>query len=106
MSRREQIEQMLSENPKDTFLRYALAMELGNDECNEEEHERAIQMHRSLMADDPPYVPAFFMLGQQLTRMERIDEARTALKDGIEQARAQNDMHAAGEMSEFLQSLQ
>ena len=78
MSRREQIEQMLSENPKDTFLRYALAMELGNDECNEEEHERAIQMHRSLMADDPPYVPAFFMLGQQLTRMERIDEARVA----------------------------
>lgn len=105
LSRREQIEQMLADSPEDTFLRYALAMELGNDDCSAEEHERAIEMHRSLMADDPPYVPAFFMLGQQLTRMDRIDDARTTLRDGIDQARAQNDLHAASEMSEFLQSL-
>jgi len=45
VSRREQIEQMLADSPEDTFLRYALAMELGNDECSGEEHERAIEMH-------------------------------------------------------------
>ena len=97
---------MLAESPEDTFLRYALAMELGNEDCSAKEHERAIELHRSLIADKPPYVPSFFMLGQQLTRMDRIDDARTALRDGIDQARAQNDLHAAGEMTEFLQTLE
>ncbi len=36
---------------------------------------------------------------------QRIEDARTLLRDGIEQARTQGDSHAAGEMSEFLQSL-
>ena len=34
-----------------------------------------------------------------------MDEARSKLRVGIEQARKQNDAHAAGEMSEFLTSL-
>ena len=102
VSRREQLEQMLVDSPQDSFLRYALAMEL----ANEEQHDRSIELYKGLMADDPPYVPAFFMLGQQLTKLDRIDEARTALNDGIVQAREQNDMHAAGEMTEFLQSLE
>ena len=55
--------------------------------------------------DAPPYVPAFFMAGQQLTRLGRVTEARDVLRDGIDQARASGDAHAAGEMSEFLVSL-
>ena len=49
--------------------------------------------------------PAFFMAGQQLVRLQRIDEARTILRDGIAAARIQGDLHAAGEMTEFLASL-
>jgi hypothetical protein len=45
------------------------------------------------------------MAAQQLVRLERIAEARTYLRDGIEEARRQNNSHAAGEMSEFLMSL-
>ena len=45
------------------------------------------------------------MAAQQLARLDRIAEARTALRDGIEQARAAGNAHAAGEMSEFLASL-
>lgn len=92
---------MLAAEPRDTFLRYSLAMELEK----EQQHERSIGLLRELMADDPPYVPAFFMAGQQLTRLGRIEEARAALRDGIEAARGQNNAHAAGEMSEFLASL-
>ena len=101
MSRREQLETMLAEDPGDTFLRYALAMELQN----EGDHDKSLELLTGLMGDDPPYVPAFFMSGQQLVNLERIEEARTTLRDGIEQARAQGDTHAAGEMSEFLVSL-
>lgn len=102
MSRREQLEQMLVDSPEDTFLRYALAMEL----ANEEQHDRSIELYKGLMADSPPYVPAFFMLGQQLAKLDRVEEARAALNDGIVQAREQDNLHAAGEMTEFLQALE
>ena len=101
MSRREQLEAMLAETPDDTFLRYALAMELEN----EDENERSLELHRGLMADDPPYVPSFFMSGQQLANLDRIDDANQMLEQGIEQANAQNNLHAAGEMRQFLDSL-
>ena len=101
MSRREQLEAMLVNDPNDTFLRYALAMEL--DSAGE--YERGIEMFRGLMQDSPPYVPAFFMLGQLLARVDRAEESRRVLAEGIEQAQGQGDLHAAGEMSEFLASL-
>jgi thioredoxin-like negative regulator of GroEL len=101
MSRREKIETMLADDPGDTFLRYSLAMELDKEGRNEE----SLAKFRELTADSPPYVAAFFMAGQQLARLYRIDEARAILRDGIEAARTQNDAHAAGEMSEFLASL-
>lgn len=92
---------MLADDPGDVFLRYSLAMELEK----EGDHERSLQLLRGLMADTPPYVPACFRSGQQLAGLGRINEARAALRDGIEHARQQGDAHAAGEMSEFLASL-
>ena len=100
-TRREKIEAMLVEDPTDTFLRYSLAMELDK----ESENDESLIKLSELAKDEPPYVPAFFMAGQQLARLDRIAEARTVLRDGIEQARTQGDSHAAGEMSEFLASL-
>lgn len=100
-SRREKIEAMLVGEPRDTFLRYSLAMELEK----EGRHEPSLSALRDLMRDSPPYVAAFFRAGQQLARLGRLVEARTALRDGIEAARTQGDSHAAGEMSEFLASL-
>jgi tetratricopeptide (TPR) repeat protein len=101
MSRREKIEAMLADDPGDTFLRYSLAMELDK----EGDHAGSLGKFAELTRDNPPYVPAFFMAGQQLVRLGRLEEARAVLDDGIEAARAQNDLHAAGEMSEFLASL-
>jgi hypothetical protein len=100
-SRRERIEAMLADEPGDQFLRYSLAMELDK----EARHDESLALLRALGKDAQPYVPAFFMAGQQLTRLQRIDEARAILRDGIEEARRQGNAHAAGEMSEFLASL-
>lgn len=100
-SRREQIEAMLADDPGDAFLRYALAMEW----AKEEEYEKSLVGLDELTKDTPPHVPAFFMAAQQLAKLGRVEEARTYLRDGIEQARAQGNAHAAGEMSEFLASL-
>jgi hypothetical protein len=100
-SRRERIEAMLADEPGDQFLRYSLAMELDK----ESQHDQSVALLRALAADAQPYVPAFFMGGQQLTRLGRIEEARAILRDGIEEARRQGNAHAAGEMSEFLAGL-
>ena len=101
MSRREKIERMLADDPQDTFLRYSLAMELDKEGAN----DASLAGLAELARDDPPYVPAFFMAAQQLTRLDRVNEARAYLRDGIEAARTQGNAHAAGEMSEFLASL-
>lgn len=100
-SRIEKIRSMLEVDPQDIFLRYSLAMEqekIGEFEASE-------TGFRELMQGAPPYVPAFFMLAQHLAKRDRVNDSRTLLRDGIEQARKQDDAHAAGEMSEFLASL-
>ncbi|MGE0609298.1 MAG: hypothetical protein AB7O62_19560 [Pirellulales bacterium] len=100
-TRREKIEAMLADEPQDVFLRYTLAME----QEKAGEHEASLAGFRGLMQDATPYVPAFFRAGQQLVGLDRVDEARAALRDGIEAARQQGDSHAAGEMAELLASL-
>ncbi len=100
-SRREKIEAMLADDPQDVFLRYSLAMELDKEGENTASLEKLAELYR----ESPPYVPAYFMAGQQLVRLGRVEEARAVLRDGIEAARTQGDSHAAGEMSEFLTSL-
>jgi hypothetical protein len=100
-TRRQRIEAMLVDEPEDAFLRYSLALELDK----EGEHERSLGELGSLRSQQPPYVPAFFMAAQQLSRLARIEEARAVLRDGIAAARSAGDAHAAGEMSEFLAGL-
>jgi len=100
-SRREKIEAMLVDDPADEFLRYSLALELDKEGA----HERSLTEFDGLIRAETPYVPAFFMAAQQLTRLGRVSDARACLREGIEQARAAGNAHAAGEMSEFLASL-
>lgn len=100
-TRREKIEAMLADEPGDTFLRYSLALELEK----EGNHPASIARFEELTSGAPPYVPAFFMMAQQLVKLARVDEARGVLRTGIETARVQGDAHAAGEMAEFLASI-
>jgi tetratricopeptide (TPR) repeat protein len=100
-TRREKIEAMLVDEPNDTFLRYSLALELDKEGAS----ERSIALFEGLIRDNPPYVPAFFMAGQLMVRLDRIVEARKYLRDGIDEARNQQDHHAAAEMSQLLASL-
>ena len=100
-TRRERLEAMLSAEPRDQFLRYSLAMELDKEGQN----ERSLELLRGLGDDETPYVPAFFMAGQQLARLSRPDEARAVLTDGIAVARRQGNAHAEREMGEFLAGL-
>ena len=100
-SRRHRLEAMLEGDPGDQLLRYMLAME-SEKEGNS---DHSLQLLSELMRDDPPYVPAFLMAGQQQARLGRPEEARASYTDGIRSARRQGDAHAAQEMAQFLQEL-
>ena len=101
-TRKEKIIAMLADAPGDLFLRYGLAMELSK----EGEHEESLRLLNDLMEHDPPYVAAFFMAAQQLAQIDRIPEAQTAAEAGIRVAEAQQDLHAAAEMREFLTTIE
>ncbi len=100
-SRREKIEAMLKDEPEDQFLRYSLACEYDNEDRADE----SLALFQGLIADQPPHVHAFFRGAQLLVKLDRIAEARTMLRAGIEIARQQGELHAAGEMGELLASL-
>jgi predicted Zn-dependent protease len=100
-TRRAKIEAMLKDDPQDVFLRYSLALEMEAVD----EWEEALGILEDLARGTPPYVPAFHMAAQHLVKRDRIDDARRALREGIEAARGQGNSHAAGEMSELLASL-
>ncbi len=98
MTRMEQLREMLQAEPDDAFLNYALALELDKNE----QHDESLVLFEKLTEFDPPYVPAFFMAGQMLSRLDRNDEAKNFLTQGIQEAQKQGNSHAAGEMTEYL----
>src|SRR4051794_7977065 len=101
-TRKEQLEELLADEPKDPFLRYGLAMEhvsLGDD-------AGAVACFGELFAVAPEYVPGYMQAGQAFVRLGRVEEARTTFRDGIAVARKQGDQHAAEEMQGMLASLE
>ena len=96
--RREMLQEMLAADPKDTFLRYALAME----SAREGKSLDAVSALRDLIADQPQYVPAYFQAGQILLRDGQSEAAAEMLRQGIGAARAQANLHAAEEMAGLL----
>ena len=101
MNRREKLEAMRADDPQDPLLRYMLAMEFDK----EGDHERSLSLLNELMDDAIPYVPAFLMAGQQLTRLDRTAEARVAFQRGIDEAQEQGEAHAFEELKRFLSEL-
>ena len=92
---------MLQVEPNDPFLRYGLAVEYDN----EGRYDESLALFQSLTRDNPPEVASFLRGAQLLVRLDRIDDARAMLRDGIDAARLQGNAHAAGEMAELLASL-
>jgi len=101
MSRKVQIEALLADEPDNSFLRYALAMEY----MSAGQPDQALTTFRELLQRDPDYVPAYLQAGQVLAQQGRQSEAREILTAGLQVAQRVGDGHAAGEMSGLLATL-
>jgi tetratricopeptide (TPR) repeat protein len=100
-TRRQQIEEMLREDPGDAFLRYALALE----HASAGDTPAAVAELRRLLEVTPEYVPAYLQLGQLLLRLDDVVAARECLRKGVTVARLAGDTHAAEEMQALLAGL-
>jgi tetratricopeptide (TPR) repeat protein len=100
-TRKQQIQEMLADDPRDPFLHYGLAMEYVGEGAAEE----AVRCFRQLFAVAPDYVPAYLQAGLALLRLGRPEEAREVWARGVAVAREQGDRHAQEEMQGFLAGL-
>ncbi len=101
MPRREQLEQLIQDDPDDIFLHYALAMAYGS-EGNVAE---AITRLKQVIERDPHYVAAYFQMGQYLVNEGDLEQARHVISEGIAVADQVGDAHAGAEMRGYLETL-
>ena len=99
--RLEQLEALAKQNPDDTFIQYAIALEY----VSSDQLEEAIQTLEVLMTKDPDYSASFHQAGRVYERLEKIDDARRCYEQGIEVAAKQGESHAQKEMREALYML-
>lgn len=85
---------MLEQDPKSSFVRYGLAMEL----LNLNRGEDAVAEFRALIENDPNYVAAYFHGGRALEILDRVDDARAIYEEGIIACRRTGDTHTLSEI--------
>jgi len=101
MDRIAALNDILTQNPNDTFALYGLAMEYSR----QGDLDRSLAEFSMLLKTNPDYTPGYFMAAQTLARDNRIAEAKTMLTDGIASARRTGNLHAQSEMEAMLAEL-
>ena len=97
-SRIGQILKMLEEEPNDSFLNYALAIEkakIGN-------LDEAIQIIKKILSHDKNYLGAYYQLGKFQEEANQDQAAIDTYKAGIEIARLQKNNKTENELNEAL----
>lgn len=93
---------MLLDEPNDSFLNYALALEL----AKENDIAKAIGIIEEVLQRDPAYLGAYYQLGKFYEEMQDTEKAMTTYQKGIEIAKSQNNRKAQGELNEALWMLE
>ena len=95
------LKEILTLDPKNSFARYGIAMELAKDGSV----DAALAEFNTILANDPDYTAAYFMAAQTLTNAGRTSEAVERLKAGISCAARTGNRHAMSEMQAMLDEL-
>ncbi len=92
---------MVTQNPKDSFSRYGLAMEYANTGSL----DKAVEEYDSLLEFNPDYAAAYYHGGQALEKLGRLDDARRMYQRGLEATRRIGDAHTHSEIQAALDIL-
>lgn len=101
MSRLKQLQTMLDEEPKDSFLLFAIA----------KEHEKAgsivqaITYYEKVVLNDSKYVGVYYHLGSAYAEQGDKDKAKDVLNKGIQICKEVGDQHALSELKSVLMNI-
>ena len=101
MDRVEKIKEMLLENPRDSFLNHALALEyikLGND-------GDARKLFESILVNEPGYIGSYYHLAKLLERTGKTDDAIKVYEKGMDEAKKAGDNHSLSELKSAFEEL-
>jgi len=101
MDRVVKIKEMLVENPKDSFLCHALALEyikLGND-------DDAKKLFEAILENEPGYIGTYYHLAKLLERIGETDKAIKVYEKGMEEAKKVGDDHSLSELRSAFEEL-
>lgn len=100
-ARIEMIQNMLKDEPEDSFLNYALALEYANIN----ELDKAIDMLNVLIARDKDYLGTYYQLGQFYELSQQHQKAKDTYTAGVEIAKAQKNFKTVSELNQAIMLL-
>ena len=95
------LKEILALDPKNSFARYGVAMEL----ASRGDTDASIAEFTTLVTNDPDYTAGYFMAAQTLAAAGRTPEAIERLRAGIGSASRSGNRHAVSEMQAMLDEL-
>jgi predicted Zn-dependent protease len=101
MTKLEGLKEILALDPKNSFARYGIAMELSAAGMT----DAALAEFDALLGINPDYTAAYFMSAQTLASAGRTAQAIERLKAGINCAARSDNRHALSEMQAMLDEL-
>jgi Tfp pilus assembly protein PilF len=101
MNRIEALRGFLKDDPKDSFSRYALALEY----VKIGQHDDAVREFEMVKTNDPDYVATYFHLGQLYQKIGQSHLAEKTFRTGISVASKLGDEHTRSELEGALESL-
>jgi len=96
------LKEILELDPKNSFARYGMAMEL----ATRGDTAAAVAEFDTLLENDPAYTAGYFMAAQTLAKAAQTLAAIERLKAGIMSARRSGNNHALSEMQAMLDELE
>lgn len=101
-SRLQHIQELLKNEPQDSFLNYALALEYAKTD----DVKKAIELIEELLGKNENYLGAYYQLGKYYEQIEQQQSAINTYKKGIVIAQLQKNKKTLGELNEALISLE
>ena len=94
-----QLEKMYKENPQDSFLVYALALEYKN-----QDKKKAEILFDTLLSTFPEYLPTYYHAAGFYNEQGDVQKAKNCYEKGILLAKKQEENHALKELKNAFQN--
>jgi Tfp pilus assembly protein PilF len=101
MDRIIKLKEFLQANPRDSFLKHALALEY----VKMEDDKTAREIFEEILTQDPGYIGSYYHLAKLLERTGDTNAAIQWYEKGMEAAKKAGDNHALGELRSAYEEL-